>query len=693
MTEESTACPAFRYLLITFQYTFSDVAAKSGEEPCDSRRPKCGRCVVYDFTCLYAKTRSRRHEVNQDDGWDASSSNAIDELRDGINAYDDLIRRLLRRKTEDNLDPKELHNQVKDRVKRALDRIALLTDPRAATIASPSDQDPSSQSPFSQNQHRYLGEVSDVHFFNLVKGFLQTKDSSNPEQGFDSYEQDGEVSTTNNKSNGHTLPPAPVDTRELVEVYFSTIHIAYPFIPQSPFMANLAREGGIPNNATDLAILYVICAIGSYYTSFPGRDAVSQTRHECYFQRAMALTAATSGHHSIQQVTLLLVQCFYLLTVSKTDSCWTTLGQAVRIAQSIGLHVESPSPKSRSATVLERRRRIWHSIYVLDRLLSLQLGRPPAIHDQDCNVALPSRRADNEIDWSSDAMEPPEESPSAGDYFIAVIGFSQIVGCVLRDVYGPVHSRPTPEMILGTQNLDRRLVEWKLGLPQKLRFDLGHSFDQNNIFRRQRDDSSMSLSQLDWPLIAVFERICIDEAQGTARLLHHVSDEQELVHEFPWWQMISCLICAGSILLVSSIFAQQLDDHSGFDSEGLRDDAETCLKIFEALSSNSKSARIARNMIQGLKQSGSEWRKQAGQGTDVVPFSQTLSQPDASMELQHTSATGVPVSQEMLSLQDQNVELLSDAIPTPQNWPAEITDSMAWSSQFLDTFQGDGSWI
>ncbi|VTT74379.1 unnamed protein product [Fusarium fujikuroi] len=680
MTEESTACPAFRYLLITFQYTFS-------------RRPKCGRCVVYDFTCLYAKTRSRRHEVNQDDGWDASSSNAIDELRDGINAYDDLIRRLLRRKTEDNLDPKELHNQVKDRVKRALDRIALLTDPRAATIASPSDQDPSSQSPFSQNQHRYLGEVSDVHFFNLVKGFLQTKDSSNPEQGFDSYEQDGEVSTTNNKSNGHTLPPAPVDTRELVEVYFSTIHIAYPFIPQSPFMANLAREGGIPNNATDLAILYVICAIGSYYTSFPGRDAVSQTRHECYFQRAMALTAATSGHHSIQQVTLLLVQCFYLLTVSKTDSCWTTLGQAVRIAQSIGLHVESPSPKSRSATVLERRRRIWHSIYVLDRLLSLQLGRPPAIHDQDCNVALPSRRADNEIDWSSDAMEPPEESPSAGDYFIAVIGFSQIVGCVLRDVYGPVHSRPTPEMILGTQNLDRRLVEWKLGLPQKLRFDLGHSFDQNNIFRRQRDDSSMSLSQLDWPLIAVFERICIDEAQGTARLLHHVSDEQELVHEFPWWQMISCLICAGSILLVSSIFAQQLDDHSGFDSEGLRDDAETCLKIFEALSSNSKSARIARNMIQGLKQSGSEWRKQAGQGTDVVPFSQTLSQPDASMELQHTSATGVPVSQEMLSLQDQNVELLSDAIPTPQNWPAEITDSMAWSSQFLDTFQGDGSWI
>uniref|UniRef100_A0A0D2XYQ4 Zn(2)-C6 fungal-type domain-containing protein n=1 Tax=Fusarium oxysporum (strain Fo5176) TaxID=660025 RepID=A0A0D2XYQ4_FUSOF len=458
------------------------MAAISGEEPvfkrrrvaqacqtcrkmkakCDGRKPECSRCVGYGFTCLYAKTRSRRHEVNEDDGCDGPSSNAIDELRDAINGYDDLAHRLSSKKKQDKFDPKELHNQVKDRVKKALDRVA---DTRAADIASPSDQDRASQLTSSQNQHRYLGEVSDVHFFNLVKGFLQTKDLSSPEQDFDSYEQDGEVWTTNNESNGPTLLPGFAQTRDLVKLYPGLI-----------------------------------------------------------------------------------------------------------------------------------------------------------------------------------------EGSSAGDYFISVIGFSRIVGCVLRDIYGPAHSRPTPEMILSTQTLDHRLIEWKLSLPRKLRFDLGHSFDQNNTFRRQ----------LDWPLIAVFEKICIDEAQGTARLLHHVSDEQELVHEFPWWQMISCLICAGSILLVSSIFAQQPDDHSGFDSEGLRDDAETCLKIFEALSSNSKSARIARNMIQGLKQSGSEWRSS--------------------------------LAQEMLGLEGQNVEFLSEAISTPQSWPAEIIDSMAWSSQFLDTIQGDGSW-
>ncbi|KAG7410984.1 putative transcriptional regulatory protein [Fusarium oxysporum f. sp. rapae] len=468
---------------------------------CDGRKPECSRCVGYGFTCLYAKTRSRRHEVNEDDGCDAPSSEAIDELRDAVGGYDDLVRRLSSRKKQDNFDAKESHNQVKDKVKKALDRVSSLTDPRATDTASPPDQDRSSQLPSSQNQHRYLGEVSDVHFFNLVKGFLQTKDLSNLGQDFDSYEQDGEVWTANSGSNGPTLLPGPAETIELVKVYFSTIHIAYPFIPQSTFMASLAGEGGTPNNAADLAILYVICAIGSYYTSFPGRDSDSRTRHERYFQRAMALTAATRRHHSIHEVSLLLVQCFYLLAVSRTDSCWTTLGQAVRIAQSIGLHVEPPNSKSRSATELERRRRIWYSIYVLDRLLSLQLGRPTAIHDEDCSVALPSRRADDEIDWTSNTIDPPEEGPSAGDYFISVIGFSRIVGCVLRDIYGPGHARPTPEMILSTQTLDHRLVEWKLNQPRKLRFDLGHSFDQNNTFRRQVSHPSSSPE----PLSIIYE--------------------------------------------------------------------------------------------------------------------------------------------------------------------------------------------
>lgn len=119
-----------------------------------------------------------------------------------------------------------------------------------------------------------------------------------------------------------------------------------------------------------------------------------------------------------------------------------------------------------------------------------------------------------------------------------------------------------------------------------------------------------TINQLDWPPIRAYERACISEARETARLLHGISSKEELVHGFPWWQMISCLVCASSILLVSSMFAEStLELSSEFDTAGLSDDAETCLKVFDALSINSPGARIARDMMKALKECGARWSK------------------------------------------------------------------------------------
>lgn len=123
-------------------------------------------------------------------------------------------------------------------------------------------------------------------------------------------------------------------------------------------------------------------------------------------------------------------------------------------------------------------------------------------------------------------------------------------------------------------------------------------------------DSTMTVVQADWPLISAYEKTCIVEARETARLLHGIRSEEDLVHSFPWWQMISCLVCASSILLISSIFAQATQVSSlEFDTAGLYDDAETCLKVFDALSVNSPGARIARDMMKALKECGSRWRR------------------------------------------------------------------------------------
>jgi len=107
----------------------------------------------------------------------------------------------------------------------------------------------------------------------------------------------------------------------------------------------------------------------------------------------------------------------------------------------------------------------------------------------------------------------------------------------------------------------------------------------------------MELLQRDRTQIDRAERICVSEAQATAHLLHNVRDEQSLVHDFPWWQMIPCLICASSILLVASAFlSANLEELPQTFSE----DAETCFKVFEALSINSEAASKATEMLKGL---------------------------------------------------------------------------------------------
>lgn len=142
--------------------------------------------------------------------------------------------------------------------------------------------------------------------------------------------------------------------------------------------------------------------------------------------------------------------------------------------------------RGRGALEAERRRRVWYAIYVLDRLLALQLGRPPAIHDDDFNVPLPSRAGDAEVDWNGDELiQKTDDSPSHGDYVVAMISFSEIVGRVLRGLYCPTKSHITAEDLLKTKDLDQQLIEWKSGLPRTLRFDLGHAFDKSYIFHRQ----------------------------------------------------------------------------------------------------------------------------------------------------------------------------------------------------------------
>jgi hypothetical protein len=88
----------------------------------------------------------------------------------------------------------------------------------------------------------------------------------------------------------------------------------------------------------------------------------------------------------LDDVRVLFLTSLALFEMNLKSAAWTWLGKALRSAQDLDLHLEVGL---RSRVEADMRRRVWWAAYILDRTLSLDLGRPFLIDDADCDVALP----------------------------------------------------------------------------------------------------------------------------------------------------------------------------------------------------------------------------------------------------------------------------------------------------------------
>lgn len=181
-------------------------------------------------------------------------------------------------------------------------------------------------------------------------------------------------------------------------------------------------------------------------------------------------------------------------------------------------------------------------------------------------------------------------------------------------------------------------------------------------------------SDLEHWRVSQSKRACVEAAQQTARLLHNIEDKKSLVFGFPWWQMISCLICASSILLVARILLDH-DQHVGqerFDWAAVEEDADLCLRVFEVLSTNSKAARLARDMMEGLKETRSRVH---------LPSEDRL----ATASLQGTSSiAGEPMNRPDLSSLGSYGLDHEGASDDYVRFAQGISEPVMWSAQFVD---------
>ncbi|KAL6407208.1 transcriptional regulatory protein GAL4 [Ilyonectria robusta] len=210
------------------------------------------------------------------------------------------------------------------------------------------------------------------------------------------------------------------DAQRLVDRYFDFAMPTYRFLHRptvqewfEEFYDTLGIMRDAQSAPAKVALLFMVFAQARVYmpdSDRPGPPDLS-TR---YFLAAEHQLTKERGSIRLTSVQARLTQCFYLLTQSRINHCWSLFGTMSHLALAIGLNRNRRPGRRSGLSVVEaqcRRRTFWCA-YTLDAYLSVALGRPRSFHDDDIDTELPACVDDDQLTAENIATSPDNRSPS-----------------------------------------------------------------------------------------------------------------------------------------------------------------------------------------------------------------------------------------------------------------------------------------
>ena len=281
------------------------------------------------------------------------------------------------------------------------------------------------------------------------------------------------------------LPNRFVSDR-LVDAYFKFTHPLNTYLHEFSFRqryerlwirADLGGEEIAENNLAWFGLVNLIFAFGSDHAKVVGRVSINHAR---FFKRAKTLVfSGLFQAASIELVQALLLMGQYLHSSLELDNSGTVVSLAIRMAQSLGLHLDTTTSTLKPIDQ-EVQKRVWWGCFVIDRLLSMKVGRPPTIHDgPDITVGLPLAIDDEYLTNNSEgSLSQPPGIPSNFEFLTCVVTQCRLLERICNTLYNRRHmdtSKPgltdIPKLLALSIQLDGDLMAWQQTLPPHLQFD------------------------------------------------------------------------------------------------------------------------------------------------------------------------------------------------------------------------------
>ncbi|SCU97045.1 LAME_0F18316g1_1 [Lachancea meyersii CBS 8951] len=262
---------------------------------------------------------------------------------------------------------------------------------------------------------------------------------------------------------GAFLLPCKSICDELVNLYFSWIHPLMPLMDQTAFLKEYE------SNTCSIFLLQAMLCVGVKLSQNPlltDKDGSTELASNIFYGRAKALYDGRYEENEIallQGMILLSKQAFQEKNLIHSPLYY--MKNAITVAHTHGLHRSADFHPTLTNNEKKTRKLIWWILYTLDTFASISIGRPQAIHLEDCDIPLLTHD-----DFVFDGQAPELITPiDYRDCVISTVQIAEIMSRVSRELNRPVAAPSDKKTVI--RHFDVILQRWRENLPPTLSYN------------------------------------------------------------------------------------------------------------------------------------------------------------------------------------------------------------------------------
>ncbi|KAJ5373489.1 hypothetical protein N7517_005495 [Penicillium concentricum] len=395
-------------------------------------------------------------------------------------------------------------------------------------------------------------------------------------------------------------PSDETHVRQLVDFYFAHSHTLYPILKRSEVMDTLESICQDPRNlATQAPInvfrIWMVLAIGS--TAYSSVTLTEESESMLFYNNALQYSEQALGSDEMSALEAIMLQVSFSFFNQLGPNTWFLVGTAARLALGMGLHAAS-SYRKFPLDVQQRRKRIFFSIYMMDRVVSITLGRPFALHDDDIDVT-PFENADEELIHADCIIPQTSLQPSMMAVPLHILSLRKIAGKISRKVYRNVKDANLTleerEAIIAS--LHQELLDWRRSMPFPLPDVNDNVPHLNTTWYDFNYYTHLAMIYRPSPLFPVsdLKRIKMLETAASMSLRHAFSMHQQQRFAYNWLNFLA--LFTATLSLIYAITAQPDDLSAVLRNTRAIADLDLATQLFEILGLKFLEAKKIQGMI------------------------------------------------------------------------------------------------